>query len=178
MPTPWGEESAVVPSGTQTATVLRLKGKGLPRLGQSGRGDLHIRINVWTPERLNSEQERLFRELAEHEGDPPGHGQGLLVPHSRGARLMGWWAVDVLRRGPPPGDALAAWLVARTGQAIEERDDGTLVTFAEDEPAARALVKAIGGSPDRSATLGSGRSTSWTGPPAGATGSPRAGSAG
>jgi len=76
IPTPWGEEAVIVPSGTQTATVLRLKGKGLPRLGQSGRGDLHIRINVWTPERLNSEQERLFRELAEHEGDPPGHGQG------------------------------------------------------------------------------------------------------
>ncbi len=76
VPTPWGEEEAIVPSGTQTATVLRLKGKGLPRLGQSGRGDLHIRINVWTPERLNAEQERLFRELAEHEGDPPGQGKG------------------------------------------------------------------------------------------------------
>ncbi len=74
--TPWGEEAVIVPSGTQTATVLRLKGKGLPRLGQSGRGDLHIRINVWTPERLNPEQERLFRELAGHEGDPPGEGKG------------------------------------------------------------------------------------------------------
>ncbi|HOX20526.1 MAG TPA: molecular chaperone DnaJ [Gemmatimonadales bacterium] len=76
VPTPWGEEEVVVPSGTQTATVLRLKGKGLPRLGQAGRGDLHIRINVWTPERLNPEQERLFRELAEHEGEPPGQGKG------------------------------------------------------------------------------------------------------
>ena len=76
VPTPWGEEQVVVPSGTQTATVLRLKGKGLPRLGQSGRGDLHIRINVWTPERLTSEQERIFRELAEHEGDPPSREKG------------------------------------------------------------------------------------------------------
>ena len=76
VPTPWGEEEAIVPSGTQTATVLRLKGKGLPRLGQSGRGDLHIRINVWTPERLDPEQERIFRELAEHEGEAPGHGKG------------------------------------------------------------------------------------------------------
>ncbi len=65
---------------------------------------------------------------------------------------MGWWAVDVSPSGPSTGNALAAWLVARTGQAIEERDDGTLVTFAEDEPAARALVEAIGGSPDGSAT--------------------------
>lgn len=74
--TPWGEEAVVVPAGTQTATVLRLKGKALPRLGQSGRGDLHIRVNVWTPERLNAEQERIFRELAQHEDEPPGHGKG------------------------------------------------------------------------------------------------------
>jgi len=76
VPTPWGEEQVVVPSGTQTATVLRLKGKGLPRLGQSGRGDLHIRINVWTPERLTPEQERIFRELAAHEGEPPSREKG------------------------------------------------------------------------------------------------------
>lgn len=76
VPTPWGEEQVVVPSGTQTATVLRLKGKGLPRLGQSGRGDLHIRINVWTPERLTAEQERIFRELAAHEGEPPSREKG------------------------------------------------------------------------------------------------------
>lgn len=74
--TPWGEEAVIVPSGTQTATVLRLKGKGLPRLGQSGKGDLHVRVNVWTPERLNTEQERIFRELALHEDEPPGHGKG------------------------------------------------------------------------------------------------------
>ena len=66
----------VVPSGTQTGTVLRLKGKGLPRLGQAGQGDLHIRVNVWTPERLTDEQERLFRELATHEGEPPSREKG------------------------------------------------------------------------------------------------------
>jgi molecular chaperone DnaJ len=76
VPTPWGREEVVVPSGTQTATVLRLKGKGLPRLGQSGRGDLHVRINVWTPEGLTAEQERIFRELAVHEGEPPAHEKG------------------------------------------------------------------------------------------------------
>ena len=76
VPTPWGVEDVVVPAGTQTATVLRLKGKGLPRLGQSGRGDLHVRINVWTPERLTAEQERIFRELAAHEGEPPSHDRG------------------------------------------------------------------------------------------------------
>jgi len=65
---------------------------------------------------------------------------------------MGWWAVDVTPSEPTTGDALAAWLVARTGQAIEERDDGTLVTFAEDEAGADALMHALAGSPDAAAT--------------------------
>jgi ribosomal protein L11 methyltransferase len=52
---------------------------------------------------------------------------------------MSWWAVDV--RPPDDGrDALSAWLVARTGQAVEERADGTIVTFATDEGAADALI--------------------------------------
>jgi ribosomal protein L11 methyltransferase len=66
---------------------------------------------------------------------------------------MGWWAVDVTPSAPTTtANALAAWLVAHTGQAIEERDDGTLVTFAEDETAARALIQALADSPDSGAT--------------------------
>lgn len=66
---------------------------------------------------------------------------------------MNWWAVDVTPSAPAQtGEALAAWLVWRTGQAIEERDDGTLVTFAEDESAARALMAALAGSTDPTAT--------------------------
>jgi molecular chaperone DnaJ len=76
VPTPYGEERVRVPAGTQTSTVLRLKGKGLPALGQSGNGDFMIRVHVWTPERLSDEQERLFRELAKHEGDPPRRAPG------------------------------------------------------------------------------------------------------
>jgi len=65
---------------------------------------------------------------------------------------MGWWAVDVTPSEPATtGNALAAWLVSHTGQAIEERDDGTLVTFAEDEAGAQALVIAIARSPDSAA---------------------------
>jgi len=71
VPTPYGDESVEVPAGTQTGTVLRLYGKGLPHLGRSGKGDLHIRLHLWTPERLSSEQETLFNQLAAIEGDPP-----------------------------------------------------------------------------------------------------------
>ncbi len=55
---------------------------------------------------------------------------------------MSWWAIDVR---PPAAerDAVGAWLVARTGQAIEERDDGTLVTFAADEAGADRLLREL-----------------------------------
>jgi ribosomal protein L11 methyltransferase len=55
---------------------------------------------------------------------------------------MSWWAIDV-RTAPERRERTSAWLVAHTGQAVEERDDGTLVTFAEDEPAATALIAAL-----------------------------------
>ncbi len=57
---------------------------------------------------------------------------------------MTWWALDV-RPAPERREAVSAWLVARTGQAIEERDDGTLVTFAESEADAEALSSALAG---------------------------------
>jgi molecular chaperone DnaJ len=56
--------------------VFKLRGKGLPRLGQSGNGDLHVRVHVWTPERLTSEQEEILRQLAAVEGEPPSKGSG------------------------------------------------------------------------------------------------------
>ena len=55
---------------------------------------------------------------------------------------MTWWAIDV-RPEPARREWVGAWLVAHTGHAVEERDDGTLVTFAEDEPAAEALIAAL-----------------------------------
>ncbi len=76
VPTPYGNERVRIPGGTQPETVLRLKGRGLPVLGQSGKGDLLVRIHVWTPERLSDEQERLFRELAKLEGEPPKRSPG------------------------------------------------------------------------------------------------------
>lgn len=76
MPTPYGDEKVSIAAGTQGGTILRLKGKGLPRLGQGGKGDLLIRTHVWTPEVVSGEQERLFRELAKLEGEPPKRAPG------------------------------------------------------------------------------------------------------
>ncbi|HEV8356068.1 MAG TPA: molecular chaperone DnaJ [Gemmatimonadales bacterium] len=74
VPTPLGEERLAVPAGVQSGTLLRLRGKGLPRLGQNGAGDLNIRVHVWTPQDLTGEQRRLLEELAKVEGAPPKEG--------------------------------------------------------------------------------------------------------
>jgi ribosomal protein L11 methyltransferase len=55
---------------------------------------------------------------------------------------MTWWAIDV-RTEPACRAWVGAWLVAHTGHAVEEREDGTLVTFAEDEARAHALAGAL-----------------------------------
>jgi len=56
---------------------------------------------------------------------------------------MTWWAIDV-RAAPEERERLGAWLVTRTGQAVEERDDGTLVTFAPDDATADRLIAELG----------------------------------
>jgi len=76
VPTPYGDEEITIPAGTQGGTILKLKGKGLPRLGQGGKGDLLIRTHVWTPESLSEDQIRLFKELAKVEGEPPKRAAG------------------------------------------------------------------------------------------------------
>ena len=76
VPTPWGDEAVKVEPGTQAGTILRLRGRGLPHLGSGKKGDLHVRIGVWTPERLSPEMERLFRELARHEPEAAGGRAG------------------------------------------------------------------------------------------------------
>jgi molecular chaperone DnaJ len=76
VPTPYGEEEVRIAPGTQPETVVRLRGRGLPVLGQNSKGDLIVRVHVWTPERLTAEQERLFQELAKLEGEPPTRSPG------------------------------------------------------------------------------------------------------
>ena len=57
-----------VPEGTQTGTVFRLKGKGVPHLRGYGRGDLMVSVKVEIPRRLNARQKKILREFAEAGG--------------------------------------------------------------------------------------------------------------
>ena len=63
VPTLDGEEKIKIPQGTQPNKVLTIKGKGLPRYGSSGRGDLAVRINAKVPTKLTDRQKSLLKEL-------------------------------------------------------------------------------------------------------------------
>ena len=63
VPTLEGTEKINVESGSQPNTIIRLKGKGLPRQGGRGRGDEHIRLVVNIPEKLDKHQRKLLEEL-------------------------------------------------------------------------------------------------------------------
>jgi molecular chaperone DnaJ len=62
-----GNEKLKVPTGTQTGTVFRLRGKGMPALGGRGRGDLFVSVTVMTPTSLTREQRKLLEQLADVE---------------------------------------------------------------------------------------------------------------
>jgi curved DNA-binding protein len=53
-----------VPSGTQPLSKLRLKGYGLPLLGDKGKGDQFVKIVVKVPKKLSDHQKKLLEELA------------------------------------------------------------------------------------------------------------------
>ncbi len=83
VPTIDGDMELIVPPGTQTGKVFRLRGKGVPRLrsdgSNSGRGDQLVYIQVAVPTKLSDKQRRLFEELAESFGkdiQPQNNGRG------------------------------------------------------------------------------------------------------
>lgn len=63
--------------GTESGTVVRLRGRGIPHLGRRGRGDLHVTVLVETPKARNREEQSLLKRLAELRGDLPEKGEGL-----------------------------------------------------------------------------------------------------
>jgi molecular chaperone DnaJ len=52
-----------IPPGTQSGTVFRLRGKGMPKLNQCGRGDLLVKVNIKVPTKLSERQKALLREF-------------------------------------------------------------------------------------------------------------------
>ena len=71
VPTIDGTARVVIPPGIQSGELIKLSGLGVPELNSSSRGDQLIRVLVWTPDELTSDQERLLRSLLEVESPPP-----------------------------------------------------------------------------------------------------------
>ena len=63
VPTLHGYEKLKIPAGTQANTILKIKGKGLPRYGTYGKGDQLVRILVKIPNNLTEKQKLLLKEL-------------------------------------------------------------------------------------------------------------------
>ena len=69
VPTMNGRVSMKVPAGTQSGTVFRVRGKGLPDVHDGRTGDLLVRVTVETPAHLNASQRKLVEELGRTIGD-------------------------------------------------------------------------------------------------------------
>ena len=71
VPTPDAPVTLKVKAGTQDGTMLRVKGKGAPKLKGSGRGDVLARLRVTVPKRLKKRERELLEELQSIPHDDP-----------------------------------------------------------------------------------------------------------
>lgn len=69
VPTLDGKASLKIPAGTQSGTVFKLRGKGMPHLRGGNHGQLLVRVAVEVPTKLGAEQRRKLQEFAESCGD-------------------------------------------------------------------------------------------------------------
>ena len=66
-----GKYKVKVEPGTQSGTVVRLRGKGLPSVNSYGTGDLYVKIAVWIPKKLSREEKALFESIRNNDSFKP-----------------------------------------------------------------------------------------------------------
>jgi molecular chaperone DnaJ len=71
IPTLSGRTQIKIPAGTHSGQALRLKGKGFPKLGAVGNGDMILRLIVDTPNKINSRQKEILEELHRFKEETP-----------------------------------------------------------------------------------------------------------
>ncbi len=69
-----GDVKYIIPAGTQSGTLFRLKGKGVPRVNSSGRGDQYVKVIVDIPKNLNEKQKEALKVFMESCGENMGEG--------------------------------------------------------------------------------------------------------
>ena len=69
VPTLEGPVSLNIPEGTQTGSVFRLRGKGVPNVRTGLKGDQFVTVNLQTPKNLSRKQKELLQEFAELAGE-------------------------------------------------------------------------------------------------------------
>ncbi len=69
VPTLDGKSSIKIPAGTQGGTLFRLRERGVPALSGGRKGDLHVRVQVEVPTKLNGEQQEKLRAFSESIGE-------------------------------------------------------------------------------------------------------------
>ena len=60
-----GPQKLKIEAGTQSGTVIVLRGKGMPVVNSYGKGNLDVKIHVWIPRKLDREQKKFFENLKE-----------------------------------------------------------------------------------------------------------------
>ncbi len=63
VPTLDGKATLKVPAGTTAGTILRMKGRGIPHLGRSSSGDLHVVIDIQVPKKVSKKARKLLEDL-------------------------------------------------------------------------------------------------------------------
>ncbi|MEW6049799.1 MAG: molecular chaperone DnaJ [Candidatus Zixiibacteriota bacterium] len=71
VPTLNGDDMVSIPAGTQSGKLLKMRGKGIPHLNRTGRGDQLVQVLVWVPTKLSANDKNLLETLSRSESFKP-----------------------------------------------------------------------------------------------------------